>query len=218
MAANSRTMKTAHSPHKNETKSEPGVHLRSGIVDRICGSTYFVANSFSLVRADRSLSCLLRPEKGDLVLLSENGMGNASILTVLEREVGSPAMVSVDGDLTVHAAGELSFLVGQGLNLLAPEILFKARLGKMAIKECTYAGALLTTCGRQLRSVFQSVETNAAAMVERVNRLYRRIGDEDARFSRLECRVEHECSIRSRDASIDAAKQMDLRSDKIELG
>ncbi len=66
-----------------------GVRLRSAQVQRISGTTYFVADACSLVRAERSVSCLLQPEQDDLVLISEDSMGNVSILTVLERKGGA---------------------------------------------------------------------------------------------------------------------------------
>ncbi|CAK8712986.1 hypothetical protein GMJAKD_02250 [Candidatus Electrothrix aarhusensis] len=195
------------------------VRLRSAQVQRISGTTYFVADACSLVWAERSASCLLQPEQDDLVLISEDSMGNVSILTVLERKAGKPAMVSVDGDLLIKGQGDLAFKGSRGLNLLTPKILLKADRSKMKINDLAFTGELLTACGRQLRSIYQTVEIEAKVIVERISRLYRRIKDEDARLGRLHCRVQAEYSIRAQDASIDAENTMHLKSNKkIELG
>jgi hypothetical protein len=208
-------MNTALPLHKKKSD----VRLRSGLVQRISGTTYFVADACSLVQAERSAGCLLQPEQDDLVLITEDGMGKASILTVLEREAGKPAMVSVDGDLLLQGKGNLSFKGSRSLNLLTPKISLKADRSKMKINDVAITGQLLTACGRQLRSIYQTVEMEAKAVVERVNRLYRRVKDEDAQLGQLHCRVRAEYSIRAQDTSIDAENTMDLKSNnKIELG
>jgi len=210
-------MSTAIPLHKK--KNNVHLRLRSAQVQRISGATYFVVDACSLVRAERAAGCLLQPEQDDLVLISEDSMSNVSILTVLEREAGKPSMLSVDGDLLLQSKGNLSFKGGQGLNLLTPKIFLKADRSKMKINDLTFTGDLLTACGRQLRSIYQTVEIEAKAIVERVSRLYRRIKDEDARLGRLHCRVQAEYSIRAQDASIDAENTMHLKSKKkIELG
>ncbi len=196
-----------------------GVGLRSAVVQRITGTTYFVANTFSLMRAERAASCLLRPEQDDLVLISENNLGHVSIVTVLERKTGKPAMVSVDGDLQIKAEGNLFFESSRNLSLLTRKISLKADQSRIQIKDLTFAGDLLTACGRQLRSFYQTVEIQAKGMVERVNRLYRRVKDEDARLDRMHCRVQGKYTVQAEDSFFDAEKIMDLKSNKkIELG
>ncbi len=195
------------------------VRLRSALVQRISGTTYFVADSFNLMRAERSASCLLRPEQDDMVLIAEDNMGNVSILTVLERNPDKPAMVSVDGDLQVKGEGKLSLEGRRSLNLLARKIFLKANRSRMNINDFTFAGELLTVCGRQLRSLYQTVEIQAKGMVERVNRLYRRVRDEDSRLGRMQCRVQGEYTVQAEDSFFDAENTMNLKSgNKIELG
>ena len=200
-------------------EKQSDVHLRSALVQRISGTICFVADTYSLVRAERSASCLLQPEKDDLVLISEDAFGQVSILTVLERKADRPAMISVEGDLQVKGEGNLSFKGSRGLNLLTQKIFLQANWGSMKINDLTFAGDLLTACGRQLRSLYQTVEMQAKGMVERVNRLYRRIRDEDARLGRMQCRVQGEYTVQAEDSFFDAEKTMDLKSGKkIELG
>ncbi|MCI5131916.1 MAG: DUF3540 domain-containing protein [Candidatus Electrothrix sp. EH2] len=200
-------------------KKQSDVRLRSALVQRISGTAYFVADAYSLVRAERSAGCLLRPEQDDLVLISEDSLGHVSILTVLERKATKPAMVSVDGDLEVKGESNLSFEGGRGLNLLTRKIFLQAEQGSMKIKDLTFSGELFTACGRQLCSLYQTVDIQAKGLVERVNRLYRRIRDEDARLGRMQCRVQGEYTVRAEDGFFDAEKKMELKSGKkIELG
>ena len=193
--------------------------MRGAVVKQISRSTYFVADSNSLSRADRAASCLLEPQQGDYVLVSENCFGACYILTVLERESCKPATVSVEGDLILESqGGNLSLNGGRSLNLVTPEIRMQASKGQMRFKDFTFAGTLVTTWARQLRAVYNTVETRADRVVERVNRLYRRVKDEDSRFGRLSCRVKGRFSLRAGDASIEAEKRLHLNGKKIELG
>ena len=194
------------------------IRLRSALVQRVTGSTFFVTDAYSLVPADCSAGCLLQPEEEDLVLIAEDSMGKTTIITVLEREAGKPAMVSVAGDLLVKGEGNLAFTGSRGLTLLTPKIFLKADRGRININNLTFAGKLLTACGRQLRSLYQSVETEAKVAVERVNRLYRRVQDEDAQLGSLHCQVQKEYAVQAEDCFFDAEKQMVLQSKKIEAG
>ncbi len=192
--------------------------MRTGWVKQVSGSTYFVADTFSMAHAERSVSCLLQPEKDDLVLISENGLGNAYIITVLERANSQPAMVSVNGDMIINGQGNLSFKGGSSLNLVTPQIVLKMRQARIAFNNFTFAGAMLTSCGNQLLSICENVETRTTELKERVRRLYRRVRDEDSRLDRFTCRVQGRFSIAAQDCSIDAEKQMRLNGNKIELG
>jgi hypothetical protein len=202
--------------HKNESST---MQMRGAVVKQIAGSTYFVADSNSLARADRAASCLLEPQQGDYVLVSETCFRACYILTVLERQCSKPATVSVEGNLILESQdGNLSLNGGQSLNLVTPEIRIQASKGRIRFRDFTFSGTVVTTWAKQLRAVYATVETRADRAVERVNRLYRRIRDEDSRFDRLSCRVKGRFGLRARDASLDAEKRMRLNGDKIELG
>ena len=200
-------------------KDKTSTLLRTAVVKQVTGDTYFVADGASLSRTERAAGCLLEPQLDDLVLLSINSMGTSYILTVLERQGNDPAIVSVEGDLVIHSErGNLSLQGSQSLNLVSSEIHLSAASARMQFADFAFAGTLVTGCARHLRMVCETVESKATRVVERVNRLYRRVGDEDSRLGRFRCRVRGRFSVRAEDASIDAEKRMRLNGDKIELG
>ena len=199
-------------------RGNAGVRLRSALVERVNNGTYFVADSFSLIHADRSPSCLLQPEQNDLVLIAEDDMGRASIVTVLERETGKPAMLSVDGDLVVNSEGTVLFMSRQSINLMTPQVIMKACFGKITITDFFFSGLLFTSCGKKLQAVYENIEIKANKLVQQINRLYRRIKNEDSHFGRLQCQARDKFSICAQDASIEAEKRMQLNGSKIELG
>ena len=199
-------------------RGNAGVRLRSALVERVNNGIYFVADSFSLIQADRSPSCLLQPEQDDLVLIAEDNMGRASIVTVLERAAEKPAMLSVDGDAVVTGDGDVSFTSGHSINLLTPQIHMKALRSTAALSDGSFSGVSFTSCGRKLQTFFQNMDITAHKLVQRITRLYRRITDEDAQLGRLHCHVRNECSICAQDASIEAEKGMRLNGSTIELG
>uniref|UniRef100_UPI004057049B DUF3540 domain-containing protein n=1 Tax=Candidatus Electrothrix sp. TaxID=2170559 RepID=UPI004057049B len=195
------------------------IRLGRASVQRITGTTYFVSDTFRLIRAERAPSCLLQPEQNDLVLISEDTFGNVNILTILEREDDKAAMVSVAGDLSITAKNTLALQGKQGINMLTQKISLKADQGKIKLNELAFAGELFTACGRQLRSLYQHVEIHAKGIIERTNRLYRRIKDEDSRLGRMQYRVQEDYNVQAKDGFFDADNLMDLKGKKkIELG
>ncbi|WPD21993.1 MAG: DUF3540 domain-containing protein [Candidatus Electrothrix scaldis] len=208
-------MKTASPLY--EKKSD--IRLSRASVQRITGTTYFVSDTFRLIRAERAPSCLLQPEQNDLVLISEDTFGNVNILTILEREEKKAAMLSVAGDLSITAPQKLSLQGGQGINMLTKKISLTADQGKIKLNELAFAGELFTACGRQLHSLYQHVEIHAKGIIERANRLYRRIKNEDSRLGRMQCRVQEDYNVQAKDGFFDADNLMDLKGKKkIELG
>jgi hypothetical protein len=199
-------------------RHDAGARLRSALVERISNGIYFVADSYSLIPADRSPGCLLQPEKDDLVLILEDRKGTASIVMVLEREAGKPALLSVDGDAVIKGEGSISFTSGCGINLLTPHLRLKAWLSKITIADCAFSGAFFTSCGRRLQTVCADAEIKAHKMVEQIRRLYRRIQDEDSQLGSVHYHVQDRFSIRAQDASVAAEKGMQVNSSTIEAG
>ena len=81
------------------------------------------------VLAKRAAGCLLKPEQGDLVLWWSDGRDAAYVLTVLERLPDLPALLSVEGDLTlnsekgsvsINGAGRVELNSGREVRLTGP--------------------------------------------------------------------------------------------------
>lgn len=199
-------------------RHDAGVRLRSALVARISKGIYFVADAYSLIPADRSASCLLQPEKDDLVLILEDSKGTASIVTVLERGAGKPALLSIDGDAVIKGGGSVSFISNHRINLLTPHLRLKAWFSKIAIADCAFSGSVFTSCGRRLQTICADAEIKAHKMVQQIRRLYRRIKDEDSQLGNLHYHVQDIFSIRAQDAGLDSEKRMQVNSKKIEAG
>ena len=199
-------------------RQDAGARLRSALVERISNGIYFVADSYSLIPADRSPGCLLQPEKDDLVLILEDRKGTASIITVLKRGAGKPARLSVDGDAVIKGGGSVSFISNHRINLLTPHLRLKAWFSRIAIADCAFSGAFFTSCGRRLQTVCAGVDIKAHKMVQQITRLYRRIQDEDSQLGRVHYHVQDRFSIRAQDASVAAEKGMQVNSSTIEAG
>ena len=199
-------------------RHDAGARLRSALVERVSNGIYFVADASSLVPAHCSASCLLQPEKDDLVLILEDRKGTASIVTVLERGAGKAARLSVDGDAVIKGEGSMSFTSGCGINLLTPHLRLKAWLSRIAIADCAFSGAFFTSCGRRLQTVCAGVDIKAHKMVQQITRLYRRIQDEDSQLGRVHYHVQDSFSIRAQDADVAAEKGMQVNSSTIEAG
>ncbi|AOM40261.1 DUF3540 domain-containing protein [Xenorhabdus hominickii] len=104
----------------------------------------------------QAASCLLKPEMGDTVLLT-NVDEQIWILAILERaEQQNPAEINVPGDLSITSQGNLN-LNSNGLNITADN-------GSCHINEMQYSGESLSAwvsitriVGNQFESVWQTV-------------------------------------------------------------
>jgi len=72
--------------------------LEYGIVAEADKGVLFVFTDGEIYEARPAVSCLISPEKGDMVLLSFNAAGRCYILSVLERPGGdeAPKTLSLD--------------------------------------------------------------------------------------------------------------------------
>ncbi|PKN09839.1 MAG: hypothetical protein CVU73_02540 [Deltaproteobacteria bacterium HGW-Deltaproteobacteria-8] len=69
------------------------------------GDAVVVAVPFGEIQAVRAAGCLIRPEKGDSVLLSVDAQGGAWVLSVLERAGVTPTALEFEGDTVLRIKG-----------------------------------------------------------------------------------------------------------------
>lgn len=188
---------------------------------------YMILGNIGLVKAARAAGCLLEPQPGDLVLAAVSTGSGAYITTVLERgaaseeaRLGLPAktVVEAEQELTLRAH-ELSAVGRESASLEAPACSVTTVVGQARFERFSMIGIQVKAKLAELKSVIGSIDTTADRMVQRLSRSYRRIRDfEDNRIGRWRCLVDELFSVRSKESSLTAEKQVKIDADKISLG
>lgn len=177
--------------------------------------------------ATKAAGCLLEPEPGDTVLVSEDAPGQAFILAVLTRAGGGPARIARDLDLTLGGTERTVTLAGRELNLgasetlrlTAPEVSALAEAASLRVGTVGVVGATLSMAFETISAMAGSVEETVGRLVSRVRRVYRRVDEfERARVGRLRIDVAEGLDLTAEKARIRAKKNVDIDGKKINLG
>lgn len=173
---------------KNETVSP---QLEYGQVISVDGDSV-VSTSFGELQAGCAVSCLVKPERGDFVLLSVDAQGVAWVLSVLSRAADTPTSLEIEGDTALRIrGGSLTVVSDDELNCISS----KAALHSPEVE--VLAGSISVTA-RFLGSNIERVKRVADA-VDDISREFTRRVVNYFRFTR-----EHEdCQTESRRQLVD---------------
>jgi hypothetical protein len=175
-------------PAKNMEYAQPA--LEYGMVASAGDMEYLVLTGTGVRQAVPAISCLVRPEKDDTVLLSTDDEGNAFILAVLTRKevAGAPCTLEFQGqvNMRVHDGGfrlmadeELSLASQEKVAIAAPEIGVDAAEGTMHIEKMSYAGMLLSAQIEKIKAVADSLDSVIRRAVARLTTSYRYVEEHD---------------------------------------
>jgi hypothetical protein len=162
-------------------ESEP-VFQDVGTVLKRDGARYVVRTAASTQEALRAVSCLVRPEIGDEVLLSFVGTDRCFVLAVLERAMDTPPVLAADGGLRIEAdGGALELAARDGVTLSSPKdvnvvsngLHVTAASGRILIQDLAMLGAVLRAELASVTFVCEWVDSVVERIVEHVKRSYR---------------------------------------------
>lgn len=185
-----------------------------------------VRTAKGLVLAVRAAGCLLEPEEGDMVLVAENSSGGGYILTVLERNQEKPAVLKVSGDVAFKAGGNMTIsgdniaVAGEeSVNITALSFTLRSHEGSVETENLNLTGKHLSADLKSVKTVLGSLESSVGRLVERITRYYARIDElADLRYKRLRCFVRDTLSMKGRDVTVRAEKNINMDGKKINVG
>jgi hypothetical protein len=181
------------------------------------GGAYCVLlDSGDTLSAQRAGGCLLVPERGDEVLVADNGE-RAFILSVLTRE-GDMGRITLPGASTIEG-GEISFSASRILDLEAPRISLTGILGEVKFKGLSL---LSQWCDARIRKITTAAEIwdrVVGRLTERIRDSYRQIENtEQTTAGRIRTVVKGRFSLSSKNAALTAEEEVKLDGKKIHLG
>lgn len=137
--------------------------------------------------AETALSCLVRPESGDRVLVAVAD-GKLYVLAVLARSHPGPlnlaserdiAIASTGGSVAIAAAEALSLDAGGRARVSAADLDLHAARGRFVIDEVLHVGRLVTAHVARLRAIGDFFETLAEHVLTRAKRSSRFVEEAD---------------------------------------
>jgi hypothetical protein len=191
----------------------------TGKVRQTLDTLHIIEAAQRRIRAVQAVGCLLAPQVGDTVLLAESAEEQAYIIAVLARDAAKAAQINLPADTVIAAHnGSLLLCAHKQLTLDAPELFLQADKGIAEIRETQFTADTVSLSISRLRAVWSAVESRAGRVVQRVSRLYRRIGMEDSQLEEMHCTVEKTCAINAKEVRIEAEERLRLDGDRVELG
>ncbi|QKJ85814.1 DUF3540 domain-containing protein [Paramixta manurensis] len=159
----------------------------------------------------RAASCLIAPEVGDNVLIANSG-DRLWLLAVLERAAAhSAAELSVDGDLRIQSAGELS-LSGHTLRVTAEQ-------GDCHVGEMKYSGESLSAwvsltriVGKRAESVWHTVTQISQHLLRKTTQT------EQVRAGQLDMKAEDYARLHAQNTLITSEAITKVDSEQIHMG
>lgn len=187
-----------------------------------------VGTDQGVITARRALSCLVKPEAGDRVLLAGSANDVFFIIAVLERPESRPIAICMPGDCSLKVSnGRLSIAAENGINLHSPKTLgidaaaisMRAVKGRFIMDKLSYIGSRIYAYSEKIRIVSQFCDTVVERIAQRFKRSYRVVDEIDhVRSKDIDYRAGKNFSLRGQNTLIDADDLLRLEGDQIHLG
>jgi hypothetical protein len=176
-----------------------------------------VADATALVRARRAKGCVVDPETGDLVLVSRGGDGSAWVLAVLEG--AGPSRLTLPGDATLQAEGDLSVGAGHKLLLAAPELVAEAATATLRSDRVGVVARLADLVADATKLTGERLHVLVADHLAELGRSIRRVaGLDHTAAGIIDSRAEDTASLHGRYATLTAEKDVRIDGDQIHMG
>ncbi|MGN8080971.1 DUF3540 domain-containing protein [Variovorax sp. 22077] len=137
-------------PAEHRTGPESGaVNALGTVVSALPGGLYSVESDGRVLHCQRAASCLLRPEIGDLVLVSGPDSSRLYLTAVAEQADARTSRLDVSGDMTlasergavsIESATQLSLRGREGVRMDAPQLEIDANTADCRVGRLAYSG------------------------------------------------------------------------------
>ncbi len=156
--------------------------IEYGIIDSCHDRDFFVSTEIGTIQALRAMSCVVKPEPGDIVLISVDENSPCYILSILDRphDAKKNTELAFDGDVNVSVRqGSLSLTSEDALSLSSRDFELNAENGVVRIDKTSFFGRFVENNIARLKTVAESVDSFIKRSVERVRSSYRYVEEHD---------------------------------------
>ena len=192
-------------------------------------SSYTVQTDTGSYEAEAAVSCLVRPETGDLVLVALGGDPERSfILAVLERPGEEKTVLAFKNDVEilvpegrfeVAVRDELKLACARDLSLLSSGLNVTAEDGEVNVGSLSFWGRIFEGRIEAIKVLATTFDTVADRMFQRLKRYYRFVeGAEQVKAGRRTCLVKDSMVLRARFAQMTAEEDVHIDGKQIHIG
>lgn len=198
----------------------PGIGLHHASVRRRLDDAWEVGVGGRTLSARQAASCLLRPETGDLVLLSVGDAGRHHILAILERATpGDTAHFNLPRDAVLHSPGRLTLAPDRELNCVTAKIGVHAAEAEANIGLVELTTRFLRAQAGRIAATVRQMDATIGELVQRLTRSQRFVQeDEECQCGNLRLVVEETAVLQSRETFIQAQEQVKVDGETVQLG
>lgn len=139
-----------------------------GVITARTDETLTVQSARGSVEATQAVSCLVRPEVGDQVIVRGPRESALYVTDVLAR-VAATRTIAADGDLELDVNGKVTVHAKEGINLLSP------RRVVVATAELAATAGKAALESQQARVLANVIDATAERISSRFSRVFRRV-------------------------------------------
>lgn len=206
--------------------SEPA--LEYGIIEGQTENGCLVSASGDLLEADIAASCLLKPEPGDLVLLSVDGAGTAYVLSILERSNktrnemifnGDLSLEVREGNLDIKSGKNISLNSASGISTSSHALEISALEGTARISGLSFIGNVLNARIEKIKLVADAVDSILRRAVQRLTSSFRYIEEhEEIQSASTRMLVDGTLTMQTKNTMHTAEGHIKIDAEQIHLG
>ena len=212
------------------TQLKPERKLYQGIatVSDVEADFITVGTEYGDFPARQAISCLVRPEKGDRIIVAGMLDGDLYVTDVLERPDDAPTRISLKGNCSIKVDhGKLDLAAQEGIHLLSPKelgfdgsrITMRASRFNAAIGRLTYIGSQIFAQSKKIRLVGILFDSVMDRVAQRFKSSYRTVEEVDqVRSKEIDYRADKNLRLSGQNALIDADDLVRVDGDQIHLG
>ncbi len=199
-----------------------------GNVSAITSEGFWVRSSAGVFPARPALSCLIKPEIGDKVLVAGDAQDAFFILAVLERPGGSSVHIPLDGDVMIGVSGgRFSVAATDGVHVVTPremtlnaqDLNITASKANVLFEQISYMGHVVWAEIGKIKWIGKYFHAFIDSVSQRVKRSYRVIEEVDSVQSRqIDYKAKETMNLQGRHALIKANELVKIDGDQIHLG
>jgi hypothetical protein len=194
--------------------------LAYAIVLGVLEDAYSLSTEFGTLRGKKAVSCLVRPEPGDQVLLAYDEAGGCRILAVLDRaDPEQPTNLAVQGDVRLTAEnGRLTLASSERIELASQEFSLHAERGQVTTQELTVTSGVLESRLGTMRTAAKLCEQTFKELRQRLGACMRFVsGHEEVQTGSTRHLVEQTLTVQCKNSIHTAEETVKIDGETIHL-
>lgn len=192
------------------------------------GPTFSVRTALGILAAERAVSCLVEPRRGDRVLYGGSRREGFYILAILTRADGAAVALSAEGDLQIHLSnGRFVVAAQKGVELISPmdvsavagTVHVNAGEGKVSVESLSFFGSLFRAEIESIKLLAERVDSTVDRVTQRLKRSFRAIEESDqVRAAHIDYEAKNTMSLHAANAIVSAESLVKVDGEQIHVG